>query len=159
MIKFQKKPILVYAKEPSYICCEANGKHNEVTVIVAQYAVPLNYIFSNGSQALSPNMMRVILGAAGSFQGVDFGFNRDPKAPALTFTVKAKTERRGDDAPNQELANKIVTAKANLRACTIARRILRAVIKYYMQEITHISDVCNILSSTITREHSYIHKL
>ena len=139
MIKFQKKPILVLTSEPVYIRREANGKHNEVTVMVAHYAIPLNHIFCQGSHALNPNSVRVAFEAAGGFQGIEFGFNKNLQAPAFTFTVRVKTERRGDDTPNQEWADKIVMAKANSKACVIAERILSAIIKYYKKEVSALA--------------------
>lgn len=159
MIKFQKKPILVPANEPTYIRREANDKHNEVTVVVAHYAIPLNHVFCQGSQALNPNVIRAAFGAAGGFQGIEFGFNKNPQAPAFIFAVKAKTERRGDDAPNQELADRIVMAKANSKACVIAKRILGAIVKYYEKEIAFMNNVCEVLSNTSARELAYIQKV
>ena len=159
MIKFQKKPILVPVKEPNYIRREANGKHNEVTVVVAHYAIPLNHVFCQGSQALNSNVMKVAFDAANGFQGIEFGFNRNPQAPAFTFAVKAKTERRGDDTPNQELADRIVMAKANSKACVIAKRVLGAIVKYYEKEIDFINGICDVLSNTSARELAYIQKV
>lgn len=159
MIKFQKKLILVPANEPTYIRREANDKHNEVTVVVAHYAIPLNHVFCQGSQALNPNVMRAALEAADGFQGIEFRFNKNPQAPAFIFAVKAKTERRGDDAPNQELADRIVRAKANSKACVIAKRILGAIAKYYEKEIAFMNSVCEVLSNTSARELAYIQKI
>lgn len=159
MIKFQKKPILVPVNEPTYIRREANGKHNEVTVVVAHYVIPLNHVFCQGSKALNPNVMRAAFEAAGGFQGIEFRFNNNLQAPAFTFTVKAKTERRGDDAPNQELADKIVMAKANSKACIIAKRILGAMANYYRKEAAFIDTVCEVLSNTSARELAYIQKV
>jgi hypothetical protein len=159
MIKFQKKPILVFANKPTYIRREANDKHNELTVVVAHYAIPLNRVFCQGSQALNPNVMRAAFEAASGFQGIKFGFNRNPQAPAFTFAVKAKTERRGDDTPNQELADKIVMAKANSKACAIAKRILGAIVKYYEKEIAFMNNVCDVFNNTLNRELAYIQKV
>ena len=167
MIKHQKKTILVPVSAPQLIKKEpttkvrkgVTEKHNEVTVIIAKYAMPLNNVFSNGSQALFPNMMRAAFKAAEGFQDIDFGFNRDPQTPAFIFTVKAKTERRGDDAPNQELANKIVIAKANAKAGIIAARILKAIQCYYKSEIEHLASLGNTLDNFIARELSYIQKV
>lgn len=159
MIKFQKKPILVPAVPPVFIRHEAKGKHNEVTVVVAHYAVPLNSIFSRGMLAISPNVLEAALKAANGFQDIQLGFNKNMQAPALTFVIKAKTERRGDDVPNQELADKIVMAKANSKACVVAERALKAVVKYYMNEIAVLDKVCEAFTNTAARELAYIEKV
>lgn len=158
MIKYQKKPILVPANTPTYIRHKANSKHNEVTVVVVHYAIPLNHVFRQGSQALNPNVMRVAFETAASFQGIEFEFNKNPQAPAFIFAVKAKTERREGDAPNQELADKIVMARANLKACVIARKILVAITKYYRKEIAFMNSICEVLSNASTRELTYIQR-
>ena len=159
MIRFHKKTILVPVKEPTYIRREANDKHNELTIVMVQYAIPLNNVFCQGSQALNPNVMRAAFEAADGFQGIEFGFNKSLQAPAFTFTVKAKTERRGDDAPNQELADRIAMTKANSKACVVAKRVLGAVVKYYEKEIAFVNDVCEVLSNTSARELAYIQKV
>lgn len=158
MINFQKKPVLGLVSEPTYIRKEAKDKHNEVTVVMATYAMPLNHTFCRGSNALSHNVLRVALKAASGFQDIGFRFNGKVEAPAFIFTTKAKTERRGDDVPNQELADKLVLAKANHKACVIAERVLGAVRSYYENEVKHLAPICDMLTYAANRELSYIQR-
>lgn len=158
MIKYQKKPILVMVGKPFFIRHTANERHNETTVLVAQFALSLNGVLTNGSQGLTPNLLRAVLRGAKGFQGIGLDFNGNPQAPAFTFTVKAKTERRGEDPHDQELADKIVTAKVNMRACNIAKSLISSVIAYHKSEIENMTPIAEMLGYYAAREVSYLEK-
>lgn len=159
MIRFHKKPILVPIGPPTYIRREANGKHNEVTVALARYAIPMENIFQGGANSISAKMIRAVENISKCLQGVELEFNRVSTAPAFTFMVKAKTERRGDDIHNQELADKIVMAKLNAKACVITKRILKAIADHYSTECAFNNSLCELLDGYAARECSYIHKV
>lgn len=159
MIRFQKRPILVVVGQPTYIRKEAKDKHNEVTVALARYAMPVGNIFQGGEHSLSAEIVKAVEKIGKCLQGIELEFNRLPQAPAFTFIVKAKTERRGDDVHNQELADKIVTAKLNAKACVIARKVLEAIAKCYCNELTFNNSMCELLDGYVAREHSYIKKM
>lgn len=156
MINYQKKTILMPIGEPRYIHHKATNKHNEVTVVVADYAIALRNIFKDDGSMLNPNVVKVAYDAIRSFQNIGFSFNRNQHAPAFTFTVKGKTERRVDDEPNQELADKIALAKANRIACSVARRVLKAVSSYYAKQVNNLTDIVGVLEDYRSRELTYI---
>lgn len=159
MIKYQKKPVLVMVGKPLFVRHTANERHNETTVMIAQFALPLNDILTNGSQALTPNLLRAVLRGAKGFQGIELDFNGNSQAPAFTFTVKAKTERRREDPHNQELADKIVAAKVNMRACNIARKLISSVIAYHKSEIENMTPIAEMLEHYAAREISYLERI
>lgn len=155
MINYQKKPILVPIGEPKYIHHKATNKHNEVTVAIVEYAMVLRNIFKD-DEMLNPNVVKVAHRAVRSFQNIGFSLNNHQQAPAFIFTVKGKTERRENDEPNQELANKIAVAKANRIACSVARRALKAVSSYYAKQVNNLTDIVGVLEDYRSRELTYI---
>lgn len=157
MIKHHKKSILVPVNEPSFYRHAANGEHNEVTVIVAHYAIPVNTMFG-GVRNLNPVIVEKVNRAMESFQ-VDFDFNGNMSTTAFTFTVKAKTERRGNDVHNQELADRIVTAKANAKACVVANKVVDTIIEHLLEFRRELADIGCTLSKHIARELEYVHKI
>jgi hypothetical protein len=159
MIRFHKKPILVPIGQPTYIRREASGKHNEVTVIVSRYAIPLNNVFYSGANSLNKSIIIAGLKATKSFQDIEFAFNNNPQAPAFTFVVKAKTERRGDDIHNQELADKIVRIKANMKAGVVARKVFLAIATHYSNELSFNHSVFEALCGYEFRETSYLNNI
>lgn len=159
MIRFQKKPILVPIGQPTYIRREANSRHNEVTVIVSRYAIPLNNAFYNRADSLNKSVIMAGLKATKSFQDIEFVFNNNPQAPAFTFVVKAKTERRGDDTPNQELADKIVRIKASIKASAIARKVFLAIAAQYSNELSFNHSIYETICSYEAREVSYLNNI
>lgn len=159
MIRFQKKPILTLATEPTYIRHEAKGKHNEVTVVVARYAIPLKYTFYHKDNSLSRSILNAGIKATRSFQDIEFEFNGIAQAPAFTFVVKAKTERRGDDPHDQKLADKIALVKANIKACAIARKVFLAMAAQYCNELSFNHSIYETLSNYEARETSYLNNI
>ena len=159
MIRFHKKPILVPIGKPTYIHREANSKHNEVTVIISRFAIPLNNAFYDGANSLNKSVIMAGLKATKSFKDIEFGFNNNPQAPAFTFVIKAKTERRGDDIHNQELADKIVRIKANMKACAIARKVFLAIAVHYSNELSFNHSIYEAISSYEAREMSYLNNM
>lgn len=165
MIKYQKEPLLVVADKPFMIRHKATETHNEVTVAVVKYALPLNGILPNGSMALNPNIFKVIFNATSGYPDINLEFNKNSQAPAFIFTVKAKTERRGKDVHNQELADKIVLAKANLKACAIVRTIINGnkrvdgLVDYYKKVVARLTEADGVLANFSQRETTYIEKV
>lgn len=157
--QYQKKQILVPIGEPVFVRHEANHKHNEVTVAVVRYAIPLNSIFCVNSGIFDPNVLTVAFNAIRSFQGINFNFNRNSQAPAFTFIVKGKTERRGNDVPNQELADNIALAKANKTALAVVRVATKAVAAYYAEEVKTLTEVVESLNKYSAREMAFINKV
>ena len=157
MINYQKKPILV-KENPTIIRKPANGKHNEVTVAIVKYALPFASILPNGVSDLSKKLIESAVEATNDFQ-IDVRFNHRAEAPALLFAIKAKTERRGDDVPNQELADKIVMAKADARASSLAARAVAGIRKYLAQRADALTSIIDVFQGYAARELSYIQKV
>lgn len=157
-INFQKRPILVSINNPTFIRKEATEKNNEVTIVIMHMAIPLEHIFNGKTLALSPSVLTAAAQVSSGFQDINLEFNNNIKAPAFTFQVKAKTERRGNDVPNQALADKIAVAKANAKACVIARRLLLRINKYYRGEMQRLDSIADVFSNYAARELSYIQK-
>ena len=156
MIKYHKKDLLVPVDSPYFIRKGANDKHNELTLVVVKYAFPVNAVLLGGAYALNPVAMQFISKAISGFQGIQLQFNKNPQAPAFVFTIKAKTERRGDDAHNQELADKIVLCKANIKASTVAKKILEGMLNYYKYATQSALKVKNTFEGFIARETKYM---
>lgn len=158
MIKYRKKILLAKAGEPFFIRHKATESHNEITVAIVTYAVPLNTILPHGSDELSPAMWMAVHKAVSSFQDFNLEFNKNPQMPALLFKVKAKTERRGKDVPNQELADKMVMSKANIKACTIAKKIVDSINDYLLNIAKTMTPIAQVLENYIDRESFYFRK-
>ena len=156
MIKYHKKDLLVPIDSPYFIRKGVDDKHNELTIVVVKYAFPVNAVLLGGAYALNPVAMQFISKAVSGFQGIQLQFNKNPQAPAFVFTIKAKTERRGDDVHNQELADKIVLCKANIKASTVARKILAGMLNYYHYAAQSTLTVKNTFEDLIAREIKYM---
>ena len=156
MIKYHKKDLLVPIGSPYFIRKGANDKHNELTLVVVKYAFPINAALIGGAYALNPVAMQFISKAVSGFQGIQLQFNKNPQAPAFVFTIKAKTERRGNDVHNQELADKIVLCKANIKASTVAKKILEGMLNYYNYAAQSAFAVKNTFEDFIAREIKYM---
>lgn len=159
MIKYHKKDLLVPVQPPMIIRKEANAKHNEITFVVVKYAFPVSTSILGGAYALNPAAYNFVAKAISGFQGIQLQFNKNPQAPAFVFTIKAKTERRGNDVHNQELADKIVLCKANIKASTVARKILKGMIDYYKSAANTANAVINVFDDFIVRETNYMNKM
>lgn len=159
MIKYQKKVLLAEVGEPFFIRHKATETHNEVTVVVVTYALLLNNILPHGSMELNPAMFRAVFKAANGFQDINLEFNKNAQAPAFLFKVKAKTERRGDDTPDQAFADKIVLGKANARACVIAQRLVEGIGNYLMESAKAIAPVAQVFEHYAEREAAYFRRM
>ena len=122
--KLKKKELLVATSEPFIIRHERNKKHNEVTVAVLNMALPLR----NLGAPLAAEILEKVKQVGVGFPGTNLHFNFNPEAPAFLFTVKGKTECRGNDVPNQEIGNMVATAKAQAKAAKVAARIIAAIV-------------------------------
>lgn len=153
IIKYHKKAILVTVGEPYFIRKEATVKHKEVTVAVVNYALPINSIAS--PIIFCPAVVKAAKKAALGFQDIKLEFNGNPQALAFTFQITAKTERRGNDVHNQELADKIVIAKANSKACNTAGRVLSEVRATFAEELKRTEPIEAVFESYAIREMNY----
>lgn len=159
MIKYQKKVLLTEVGEPLIIRRKATESHNEITVAIATYALPLNSILPNGSKDISHVILDVISKAGKSFPGSNLEFNQNYQNPAFLFKVKAKTERRGDDPHDQAFADKIALSKVSIRACTVAQRIVDDIIKHLESTIKGLIPISQAFEKYADRESFYFRKI
>ena len=156
-MKVQKKKLLI-EREPPFIVRQApNGEHNEVTVAIIHYALPV----TNITEGFSMDMLHRVKKAVAGFPdaNVEFKFNLTPNHPAFLFTCKGKTERRGDDVHNQELADKIALTKCRAKACAISLKLIEVIKKALKDNVKHCDDLINIFTQYHTREYKYIQRL
>ena len=151
--KVKKKNLLVEVGKPMIFRHEANEKHNEVTVVKAQYAIPMKEI----TMALIPEDLDRVKKMSVSFPEANITFNYQ-HPPAFLFTCKGKAERRGDDVPNQELGDKIALTKCEMQACKIGREIMIIVSKTLKEEAEYVLSVSEFYGNQVNRGLSYIRK-
>lgn len=151
--KVKKKNLLVEVRKPMIFRHEANEKHNEVTVVKAQYAIPMKEI----TMALIPEVLDRIKKMSVGFPEANITFNYQ-HSPAFLFTCKGKAERRGDDVPNQELGDKIALTKCEMQACKIGREIMIIVSKTLKEEAEYVLSVSEFYGNQVNRGLSYIRK-
>ena len=159
MIKYQKKVLLAEAGKPFFVRHKATETHNEVTVVVVTYAIPLNNILPYGSMELNPAMFKAVFRVTDGFQDINLEFNKNAQSPAFLFKVKAKTERRGDDSYNQAFADKLVMSKANTKACIIAQRIVDSISEYFTKTAKALTPVSQVFEHYADREAAYFRKM
>ena len=151
--KVKKKNLLVEVGKPMIFRHEANEKHNEVTVVKAQYAIPMKEI----TMALTPKVLDRVKKMSVGFPEANITFNYQ-HSPAFLFTCKGKTERRGDDVPNQELGDKIALTKCEMQACKIGRQLMIIVSKTLKEEAEYILSVSEFYGNQVNRGISFMQK-
>ena len=151
--KLNKRDLLVSTSNPIYIRHPRNDAHNEVTVVVLDLAIPLEPITGG---IVTSQMIKEIEKVATGFPEANPRFNYNPKAPAVLFTVKGKTECRGNDTPDQRIGDAVALAKAQGKAATIASRVLTAVAYalYSAFEAAHYA--CFNLRRFAEQERAYV---
>lgn len=138
---------------PIYIRHPRNGAHNEVTVVVLKLAIPLGPVTGG---IITPQMIKEIEKVATGFPETNLRFNYSPKAPAVLFTVKGKTECRGNDTPDQRIGDAVALAKAQGKAATVAYRVLAAVSSALFDAFDTANDAAYYLYNFAKQEKAYI---
>lgn len=159
MIKYQKKVLLAEASEPLFIRHQATESHNEITVVIVTYTLPLSNILPEGSMNLSPSIIKAALEVNKIYPNINLEFNKNPNAPALLFRVKGKTQRRGDDVHNQQLADKIALSKANDKAYAIASRLISRIKAHLFKTINALDIAREVFDYYEYREYTYLNKV
>ncbi len=159
MIRHQKKVLLAEVGEPIFFRHKATEAHNEVTVVIRTYALPLNNILPHGSMELNPAMFEAVFKAAGGFQDINLEFNKNAQNPAFLFRIKARTERKGNDSHDQAFADKIALIKANTRACTLAQRVVYSIVEYLTETAKTLTNISQIFEHYADREAVYFRKI
>lgn len=151
--KLNKKDLLVSAGNPIYIRHPRNDVHNEVTVVVLKLAIPLEPITGG---IVSSQMIKDIEKVATGFPETNLRFNYNPKAPAVLFTVKGKTECRGNDTPDQRIGDAVALAKAQGKAATVASKVLAAVSSALFDAYDAANNAAYYLYRFAVQEKAYV---
>ena len=157
MINYQKKKILVRDSNITIIRHPAKGKHNEITIAIVNYAIPLARVLKKGAEDISISAIKAVTDATSSFQ-TPVKFNGNMENPALLFTIKTKTERRGDDTPNQELADRLVVVKADARASALAARTVEGFMNFFVDRSKSLAPIAKVYKNYSIRETTYFKK-
>lgn len=104
----------------------ANAKHNEATVVVKKWAIPVKNLlgFTIPPEVVTPVLekMRVM------FPKAKVEFNYNPKVPAFLFESIGKTIRKEGDTPDEELGVKVATVKSNANAYSVSSALSRKIV-------------------------------
>lgn len=96
----------------------ANAKHNEATVVVKKWAIPVKNLlgFTIPPETVTPVLEKMKI----MFPKAKIEFNFNPKVPAFLFESIGKTLRKEGDTPNEELGVKVATVKSNANAYSVS---------------------------------------
>lgn len=155
MISYNKKPIVLPISEVKYVNIKANENHNEITIAIANYAIPLDHLVPNDI-ALSKSMIDAALKKVESFHDVKLEFNYDGKAPAFTFSLRAKTERNDKDSNDENVAKRVIAAKLNAKATNVTLKIVKELFKVTEKQIVYLAGAANKLNYIYNKELKYI---
>ena len=108
----------------------ANAKHNEATVVVKKWAIPVKNLlgFTIPPEIVTPVLEKMKI----MFPKAKVEFNFNPKVPAFLFESIGKTLRKEGDTPDEELGVKVATVKSNANAYSISEHLCREMVKYMM---------------------------
>lgn len=108
----------------------ANAKHNEATVVVKKWAIPVKNLlgFTIPPEVVTPVLEKMKV----AFPKAKVEFNYNPKVPAFLFESIGKTIRKEGDTPNEELGVKVATVKSNANAYSVSEHLCRDMVKYMM---------------------------
>lgn len=108
----------------------ANAKHNEATVVVKKWAIPVKNLlgFTIPSEIVTPVLEKMKI----MFPKARVEFNYNPKVPAFLFESIGKTIRKEGDTPNEELGVKVATVKSNANAYSVSEHLCKDMVKYMM---------------------------
>ena len=153
MNKFKKKELLVPVREPLFIRRVANEKHREMTLCILTIALPLAAL-SEGF--INEDVLKAVKKVSTGFPDANLEFNYNPKAPAFVFSVKGKTECRGNDVADQRIGDAVAEAKANAKACTIAVRVAQAIHDVLAKKVQRLNDLVQFFNMGLNKEIAYV---
>jgi len=153
MNKIKKKELLVPTGEPLFVRHAANEKHREITVCILTIALPVTTL-SRG--LINEDVLKAVKKVSAGFPDANLEFNYNPKAPAFVFSVKGKTECRGNDVADQRIGDAVAEAKANAKACTIAKRVAQAIHDVLTEKVQRLNDLVQFFDMGINKEIAYV---
>lgn len=143
--------LLVNIGEPIYVRHSKNDKHNDVTVVIMNLALPLRKrIF------VTPEVLKAIEKVSIGFPDAKLRFNFKPEVPALLFTVKGKTECRGNDTPDQRIGDMVALAKAQVKASVIANKALAAIEKVLNEASEEVGVLASYFKEYAEKEKAFV---
>lgn len=153
MNKIKKKELLVPVEEPRFFRHAANEKHREVTVCVITFALPIRAL-TNG--LFSEKVLKGVKKVGVGFPESNLHFNYKLQSPAFIFSVKGKTECRGNDVHDQRIGDAVALAKAQAKACIIASRVASACYKVMADQVRETGNILNFLNAGYQKEVDYV---
>lgn len=104
----------------------ANAKHNEATVVVKKWAIPVKSLlgFTIPPEAVTPVLEKMRI----AFPKAKVEFNYNPKVPAFLFESIGKTIRKEGDTPDEELGVKVATVKSNANAYSVSKALSEKIV-------------------------------
>ena len=134
----------------------ANAKHNEATVVVKKWAIPVKNLlgFTIPPDIIPPILekMRVMFPKA----KIEYNFN--PKVPVFLFESIGKTFRKEGDIPNEELGVKVATVKSNANAYSISEHLCRDMVKHMMFGLRKTLTFADLCGESRASEIDYLSK-
>lgn len=121
----------------------ANAKHNEATVVVKKWAIPVKNLlgFTIPPEVVTPVLEKMRI----SFPKAKVEFNYNPKVPAFLFESIGKTIRKEGDTPDEELGVKVATVKSNANAYSVSRALSKKIVdtmKVGLEDALTFANLC-----------------
>ena len=126
----------------------ATGKHNEKTVALCDYQLRLSTFYPGCTELFNKMSKSLQTPIKIDWPGL--------KNPSVVFSVKAMTERHGNDVNNWETADKVVLAKAHAKACAIAQKIYIELWNKLKSLMEEAEDVGIMLNYHELRERDFV---
>jgi hypothetical protein len=121
----KRKNILVYTNTKVFKH-PANAKHNEVTVVVKSWAIPVRNLLG---YTIPPETAKVVLEKMRlTFPKAKVEFNYSVQHPAFLFDSIGKTMRKEGDKCDAELGEKVAGVKSNANAYSISRFLSKSIV-------------------------------
>ena len=132
----------------------ANAKHNEATVVVKGWAIPVKNLlgFTIPPEVVTPVLEKMRI----AFPKAKVEFNYNPKVPAFLFESIGKTIRKEGDTPDEELGVKVATVKSNANAYSVSEHLCRDMVKYMMFGLSKTLTFADLCEESRASEINYL---
>lgn len=134
----------------------ANAKHNEATVVVKKWAIPVKNLlgFTIPPETVTPVLekMRIM------FPKAKIEFNYNPKVPAFLFESIGKTLRKEGDTPDEELGVKVATVKSNANAYSVSGALSEKIVDAIKGGLHDALVFANLCEESRASEKDYLIK-
>ena len=132
----------------------ANAKHNEVTVVVKGWAIPVKNLlgFTIPPEVVTPVLEKTRI----AFPKAKVEFNYNPKVPAFLFESIGKTIRKEGDTPNEELGVKVATVKSNANAYSVSSALSKKIVDTMKGGLEDALTFANLCGESRASEIDYL---